>query len=66
MRRQNGQIRPRYLENRTSAHAEESRKAVEYAVNHDALKHLLGVASGLESMVIGEDQVINQVLERLP
>ncbi len=50
-----------YLENRASAHTAEACKAVEYSVNHDALSHLLRVASGLESMVIGEDQVINQV-----
>lgn len=36
-------------------------KAIEYSVNRDALNHLLRVTSGLESMVIGEDQVINQV-----
>ena len=50
-----------YLANRASAHTAEACKAIEYAVNRDALSHLLRVASGLESMVIGEDQVINQV-----
>lgn len=50
-----------YLENRASAHTAEACKAVEYSINHDALSHLLRVASGLDSMVIGEDQVINQV-----
>ena len=50
-----------YLTNRASPHPEEASKAVEYAVNRDAIRHLLRVASGLESMVIGEDQVINQV-----
>jgi glutamyl-tRNA reductase len=50
-----------YLENRASAHTKDARKAIEYSVNHDALNHLLRVTSGLESMVIGEDQVINQV-----
>ncbi|MGA2387206.1 MAG: glutamyl-tRNA reductase [Candidatus Bathyarchaeia archaeon] len=50
-----------YLENRASDHTQEACKAIEYAVNHEALNHLLRVASGLESMVIGEDQVINQV-----
>ena len=50
-----------YLENRASAHNAEACKAVEYSLNHDALNHLLRVASGLESMVIGEDQVINQI-----
>ena len=50
-----------YLSNRATAHTEEACKAVEYAVNHDALRHLLRVTSGLESMVVGEEQVINQV-----
>jgi glutamyl-tRNA reductase len=50
-----------YLVNRASAHSAEACKAIEYAVNRDALSHLLRVTSGLESMVVGEDQVINQV-----
>jgi glutamyl-tRNA reductase len=50
-----------YLENRAFAHTKDASKAIEYSVNHDALNHLLRVTSGLESMVIGEDQVINQV-----
>ena len=50
-----------YLVNHASTHIAEARKAIEYSVNHDALNHLLRVASGLESMVIGEDQVTNQV-----
>jgi glutamyl-tRNA reductase len=50
-----------FLENRASADAAEACKAVEYAVNDDALNHLLRVTSGLESMVVGEDQIINQV-----
>lgn len=50
-----------YLENRASAHTKDASKAIEYSVNHDALNHLLRVTSGLESMVIGEGQVINQV-----
>ena len=50
-----------YLANRASAHTAEAYKAIEYSVNRGALSHLLRVASGLESMVIGEDQVINQV-----
>jgi glutamyl-tRNA reductase len=52
-----------YLTNRASAYSAEASKTVEYAVNGDALRHLLRVASGLESMVIGEDQIINQVWE---
>ena len=50
-----------YFVDRASGHTEESCKAIEYAVNGDAINHLLRVTSGLESMVIGEDQVINQV-----
>ncbi len=50
-----------YLENRASTHTKDASKAIEYSVNHDALNHLLRVTSGLESMVIGEDQIINQV-----
>ena len=50
-----------YFGNRISTHTKEPDKAIEYSVNHDALNHLLRVTSGLESMVVGEDQVINQV-----
>jgi len=49
------------LENRAYGSAPEVCKAVEYSINHNAVRHLLRVTSGLESMVIGEDQVINQV-----
>ena len=50
-----------YLESRASDQTQAASKAIEYAVNHEALNHLLRVTSGLESMVIGEDQVTNQV-----
>ncbi len=50
-----------YLENRASAHTAEAHKAIEHSVNRDTLNHLLRVASGLESMVIGEDQITNQL-----
>lgn len=49
------------LSSRASGHTAEAFEAIEYTVNCDAVAHLLQVASGLESMVIGEDQVINQV-----
>lgn len=50
-----------YLENRALANTIEADKAIEYSVNRGALNHLLRVTSGIESMVIGEEQVINQV-----
>ena len=50
-----------YLQNRMPTHAPEAEKSIEYSVNRGTLNHLLRVTSGLESMVIGEDQVINQV-----
>jgi len=42
-------------------HSEEAFKAIETSVDNDAFDHLLRVTAGLESMVIGEDQVLNQV-----
>ncbi|MCW4009203.1 MAG: glutamyl-tRNA reductase [Candidatus Bathyarchaeota archaeon] len=50
-----------YLANRAGFMSEEASKAIECAVNEDAFRHILKIASGLESMVIGEDQVINQL-----
>ena len=50
-----------YWVKRTVEHAEEASKAIETSVDNDAFNHLLRVTSGLESMVIGEDQVLNQV-----
>jgi glutamyl-tRNA reductase len=50
-----------YLANRAGAKAEEASRALEISMNHDALKHILRIASGLESMVVGEDQVLNQL-----
>ncbi len=50
-----------YLAKKAGPKAEEASKAIEVALNQDALKHLLRVASGLESMVVGEDQVQNQL-----
>ncbi len=50
-----------YLAKRAGANAEEAFKAIETAVDGEAFNHLLRVTSGLESMVIGEDQVLNQV-----
>ncbi|MCW4005324.1 MAG: glutamyl-tRNA reductase [Candidatus Bathyarchaeota archaeon] len=50
-----------YLVDRAGAVADKASSAIELSLNHDALGHILRVTSGLESMVIGEDQVINQV-----
>ena len=50
-----------YLAKRAVANAEEAYRAIENSLDNEAFNHLLRVTSGLESMVIGEDQVLNQV-----
>ncbi|MCW3995177.1 MAG: glutamyl-tRNA reductase [Candidatus Bathyarchaeota archaeon] len=50
-----------FLAKRAGANMEEAIKAIEIGLDSDALNHLLRVTSGLESMVIGEDQILNQV-----
>jgi len=50
-----------FLAKKAGDHADEARKALEVSVDDDALNHLLRVTSGMESMVIGEDQILNQV-----
>ena len=50
-----------YLANRAGTKAEEATQAIEISINHEALLHILRTASGLESMVVGEDQVLNQL-----
>jgi glutamyl-tRNA reductase len=50
-----------YLVKRSGDRAEEARPSIEISTNHDALRHILRIASGLESMVVGEDQVLNQL-----
>jgi glutamyl-tRNA reductase len=50
-----------FLVKRAGTMEEEASNAIEYSVNGDSLKHILRLTSGLESMVIGEDQVLNQV-----
>ncbi|MCW4044387.1 MAG: glutamyl-tRNA reductase [Candidatus Bathyarchaeota archaeon] len=52
-----------FLAKRAGALAEEASNAIECSLNGDSLRHILRLASGLESMVIGEDQVLNQVWE---
>jgi len=50
-----------YWVKKAMAHTEEAIDAMETSIDNDAFNHLLRVTSGLESMVIGEDQVLNQV-----
>jgi len=50
-----------YFAKRALLHSEEAAKAIETSMDDEAFNHLLRVTSGLESMVIGEDQVLNQV-----
>jgi glutamyl-tRNA reductase len=50
-----------YLAKRALSNAEEASKAIETSLDNDTFNHLLRVTSGLESMVIGEDQVLNQI-----
>ncbi|MGD6851372.1 MAG: glutamyl-tRNA reductase [Candidatus Bathyarchaeia archaeon] len=46
---------------RAGEQAEEASKAIETASDNYAVNHLLRVTSGMESMVVGEDQILNQV-----
>lgn len=55
------QIAKQYLANRAGTAALDALKAIETSQNHETINHLLRTAAGLESMVIGEDQVINQL-----
>jgi glutamyl-tRNA reductase len=50
-----------FLTSRAGEQTPDALKAIETAVDKDAISHLLRVTSGIESMVIGEDQVLNQV-----
>jgi glutamyl-tRNA reductase len=50
-----------FLAKRAGTMEKEASKAIEYSVDGDSLRHILRLTSGLESMVIGEDQVLNQV-----
>ena len=49
-----------YLAKR-SMYYKEAWEAIETALDHEAYKHLMRITSGLESMVIGEEQVLNQI-----
>jgi len=50
-----------YLAKRAGVNYEEANRAIEIDLDNYAINHLLRITSGLESMVIGEDQVLNQV-----
>ncbi len=50
-----------FLSKRAQSNSEEAFRAAETSIDDDTFDHLLRVTSGLESMVIGEDQVLNQV-----
>ena len=50
-----------YLAKRAGEHYEEAFKAIETSLDNDTFNHLLRVTAGMESMVIGEDQILNQV-----
>jgi glutamyl-tRNA reductase len=54
-------IAKEYLARRTLALYEEAFEAIQTSIDHDAHKHLMKITSGLESMVIGEEQILNQV-----
>jgi glutamyl-tRNA reductase len=50
-----------YFAKRALEHSEEAAKAIETSIDNEAFNHLLRVTAGLESMVIGEDQILNQI-----
>ncbi|MCL2643098.1 MAG: glutamyl-tRNA reductase [Candidatus Bathyarchaeota archaeon] len=54
-------VAKQYLAKRSSLHYEEAYNAIETALDQEAYKHLIRITSGLESMVIGEEQVLNQI-----
>ena len=50
-----------FLAKNAGAMAKEAAEAIECCSNGESLRHILRLTSGLESMVIGEDQVLKQV-----
>lgn len=55
------EIAKKYLALRAGDKSQEAFVAIEASIDSDALNHLLRVTAGMESMVIGEDQVLHQV-----
>jgi glutamyl-tRNA reductase len=53
-------VAKQYLAKR-SVHYEEAFNAIETSLDREAYKHLMQITAGLESMVIGEEQVLNQI-----
>ncbi len=45
----------------TGIEEEEFKKNIEFVENQDALHHLLKLTSGLDSMVLGEEQILGQI-----
>jgi glutamyl-tRNA reductase len=54
-------VTKQYLAQRSTLHYEEAFNAIETSLDREAYKHLVRITTGLESMVIGEEQVLNQV-----
>ena len=59
--KQTARLLEKYLTDRAGSKAKEISQTIEIELNLDALRHILRVASGLESMIVGEEQVLNQL-----